>query len=242
MPHRCRLIKLNGKKFDGILALYGYESPNYIGHGRFGCCYQVIKNNQEFVFKVFDKNTVKRRKQKVLNEGRILKALNHPGMPAFIENIEGDGVFGLIMEKKSGSALSQFEEMGITFSVEQVFLMINSLIVLLDYLETKNIRHRDIQLLNLLWDSEKISLIDFGSARRISRYSSYFEPDFWGLGDVMIRLFCCSEAFSENPEDTFYRLKLPPEMIFFLKRLLYIEKPFDSFHTIKKQLPDLLHR
>ncbi|MDI3535538.1 MAG: hypothetical protein PWP30_20 [Eubacteriaceae bacterium] len=229
-------------KIRYTLALYGYESPIFIGTGRFGKCYSTKKNNRDYLFKIFEKNLVKRRKQKALNEGRLLKQLSHPGIPAFIETIERDGMLGLVMEKKRGLCLSDVEDRGISFTKDQVMDIIGDLIDLLVFLETKNIRHRDIQLSNIIWQPGQLSLIDFGSARRINRFTTEFEPDYWALGDTMLRLFNSCDAYYDAEKDDFYNLCLPEELAVFLKRLIYIDRPFNSFKEIRSSYRNFCNR
>ncbi|WKY48856.1 protein kinase [Eubacteriaceae bacterium ES3] len=233
MRHLCQLMKLNGNGVTGILAYYGYENLSIIGTGRFGKCYKVRNNNHDYCLKIYKQNEVKRRKQKVLHEGRLLKQLNHAGIPRFVEMFERDGILGLVMEKKSGICLSDIEEKGLNLSSKQVNCITETLIDLLTYLECENVRHRDIQLANLIWDAERLFLIDFGSARKIKGHSIYFETDFWALGDVIIRLLSCCDVFFSPKNDAFYNLNIPESSIQFIKRLLYIEKPFQSFKEIK---------
>ncbi|WKY45826.1 protein kinase [Eubacteriaceae bacterium ES2] len=229
-------------KIKGILALYGYESPIFVGNGRFGTCYSTKKNNREYLFKVFKKNLVKRRKNRVLNEGRVLMQLCHPGIPEFIETIDCDGILGFVMEKKVGLCLSDVEDKGINLTKDQVMDIVGDLIELLVFLETKNIRHRDIQLSNLIWKPQQLSLIDFGSACQIDRFTTAFEPDFWALGDTMIRLFSICDTYYNTEKNNFYNLSLSEELVIFLKSLFYIERPFNSFKEIRTSYRNCCNR
>lgn len=228
---------LNGKTLKALISQRGYRDLKWLGMGQFGNCYLLKKNDVSYVLKIFNHNDVKRRKDKLLNEGRFLKKLSHPACPAYLETIDQDGILGLVMQKFPGNSLDFLETEDISLSEETFNSIIIQLIDILVYLENQGIRHRDIKLSNLLWDSKKLYLVDFGSARQKSPFKHAFEPDFWALGDVILRLCFSCDEFKSSHKNSFYHLNMEEDKVEFLKRLLYIKKPFNSFEEIKKSCP-----
>jgi serine/threonine-protein kinase len=232
-------MTLNGElRLQGLLSLYGYHFVKAIGSGDYGTCYDVLKNKTVYVLKVFHSNDVKRRKAKVSVEIQLIKKLKHPSIPQFIDQIDQDGLYGYIMTKIEGHTLENLMDWDYNFTKSDIFTIINQLIETLEYLDQESIIHRDIKISNMMWNHGSLFLIDFGSARKIGRKSGYFNLDFWGIGDVFCRLASASsEFFTGKHIWSIDALLMNKKQKYFIKRLLYIEKPY---HTIQ-QIADDFH-
>ncbi|WP_331554450.1 protein kinase domain-containing protein [Acetobacterium sp.] len=217
----------------GFLPMFGYGFVDILGKGDFGTCYEITQNGEAFVFKVFNQNDVKRRKSKLSLEAKLLREVRHPGIPRLLKVIDQDGVYGFVMEKKPGDTLEDTLTWGVAFSKTEIIGIISQLIEITGVIQESGICHCDINPRNILWDHGIISLIDFGSARRKSSRCLRFNQDFWGIGDVFMRLGIASRSLSTNPEDlSIDGLILSQEEKKVIKRLLAIESPYKEIRAL----------
>ena len=231
-------MKLNGRDIrtiKGALSLSGYQLSGVLGSGRFGTCYSVSRHEENFALKVFNKNDVKRRKTKIAREGKILAAIDHCAIPKMIQVIDADGIYGLIMEKKPGNSLEELINWDYDFSENEILSITTQLIAIMEYLYSLKISHRDVKHSNILWDHGKIFLIDFGSARMLSEQKRRFNADFWGIGDVFLRLALTSQEMALDGGDfSVDGLDLDDKQKNVIKRLLYIKQPYESMYAVKQ--------
>lgn len=225
-------MKLSGRRISAISgrrSLWGYHFCGGLGSGRFGQCYLVSRDGTEYVLKVFNPNDVKRRKEKLALESKWLKHINHPAIPKLVETIYHDGIYGFVMEKMPGNGLEDLLNWGYVFSRKEILTIMTQLIQVMHDLTGLNISHHDIKTANILWDKDKLSLIDFGSARKLSHLNHRFKPDFWGIGDVFMRLALSSEDMISDPNNlSVDGLRLNDQEKSVILRLLHIEKPYDN--------------
>ena len=231
-------MKLSGRRYAtlaGALALDGFQLKSRLGQGRFGECYTVSRNGNDDVLKIFNPNDVKRRKKKLARESGWLGEINHPAIPKLIKTIDRDGFYGLIMEKLPGNSLEELLDWDYDFGRVEMITIMTQLLEVLGYLASRKISHRDIKTSNILWTGRKLSLIDFGSARHIAPFNSRFNPDFWGTGDVFMRLASACPELSPNPNALgIDQLNLDAAEKYLIKRLLYLEKPYADFDEVQK--------
>jgi len=229
IPYQWMTLSGNILTIKGLLPMFGYDLDGILGAGDFGTCYNINSNGEAFVFKVFNQNDVKRRKSKLSLEARLLNEVNHPGIPRPIKVIDQDGIYGFVMEKRPGNTLDDLLSQGIAFSKPEIINIISQLIDLNKALVASFICHGDMSTKNILWDHGSISLIDFGSARRKSPDDPRINPDFWGIGDVFMRLALASQELLLNPADlSINDLNLSAGEKNVIKRLLAIEGPYKN--------------
>ncbi|MEP0858126.1 pentapeptide repeat-containing protein [Trichocoleus sp. DQ-U1] len=97
-------------------------------------------------------------------EIQLLRCLNHPSIPQYLDSFETPSGFCLVQEYKPASSLSTSRH----FTPEEVKRIAVSLLEVLVYLQQQNppIIHRDIKPENILVDEQlKVYLVDFGLAR-----------------------------------------------------------------------------
>jgi uncharacterized protein YjbI with pentapeptide repeats len=99
-------------------------------------------------------------------EIRVLRQLNHPCIPRYLDSFETPTGFCLVQEYKKASSLAQ----GRYFSVEEITKIAIEILKVLIYLQEQNppVIHRDLKPENILVDRAnglKVYLIDFGFAR-----------------------------------------------------------------------------
>ncbi|KNZ40956.1 protein kinase domain-containing protein [Acetobacterium bakii] len=217
----------------GVLSLYGYHFCDILGSGDFGTCYEISRNGEAYVLKVFKHNHVKRRKSKLFMEIDLLNKVNHPGIPKIFKVIDKDGVFGFIMEKMPGHTLSDLINWDYAFSKIEIVGIMSQLIQMIETLHAADISHRDIKTTNILFFHGTISLIDFGSAKIFHSQTRNGNPDFWGIGDVFMRLALIAPEISLNPQDVLIEsLNLSPGEKTVIKRLLCIEGSYADIKTL----------
>jgi len=120
-------------------------------------------------------------KQATLNLGEreaiFLRQLDSEHFPKVYETWTGDGFSVAVIEKIKGSPLEEVKH-----EFQQNLLKMNNLIddiiIILELLHLKSIRHRDIRMDNLLFRNEKLVLIDFGWAESFD--SKISTPPFLG--------------------------------------------------------------
>lgn len=232
-------MRLSGSRIRtlrGTLARDRFVLVKPLGQGRFGSCFLVSRESSDYVLKIFNPNDVKRRKEKLTRESKLLKRIAHPAIPKLIQILDQDGFYGLVMEKMPGPSLADLLEWDHSFRKTEITAIVAQLITVMDYLARLNISHRDIKTDNILWTGEQLSLIDFGTASGVSRSNSRFNPDCWGLGDVFLRLAAnCDEMTASSNDFSLAQLNLTPAQREVIKRLLYIKKPYRDFHTLTKE-------
>ncbi|HEY4490478.1 MAG TPA: serine/threonine-protein kinase, partial [Acidobacteriota bacterium] len=116
-------------------------------------------------------------------EARVLKHLDHPRIPKFIEfftvPVEGETRAYLVQEFIEGSNLAELIRDGKHFSEREVIRIGLQVAEILDYLHTFSppIIHRDIKPSNIILDKEgKAYLIDFGAVRDKILHMQKTEP------------------------------------------------------------------
>jgi len=115
-------------------------------------------------------------------EAEILKRVNHPQVPKFVESFSLAGVNYLVQEYVEGLPLSSLVYTGQLFSEAEVREFIRQLLDILNVLHNPANRkdaviHRDLRLSNLMLSGDKIYLIDFGMARFMDSGQFPFYPD-----------------------------------------------------------------
>ncbi len=95
------------------------------------------------------------------NEIKILKSLNHPQIPKYIDSFQTDNAFYLVQEFIEGEELSTQK----VYSEKEIIDIAKQILSILVYLQGLDLPlvHHDLKPENTLIDSEgKIYLVDFG--------------------------------------------------------------------------------
>jgi serine/threonine protein kinase len=94
-----------------------------------------------------------------LNESKFLSKLNHQYIQKYIDSHTKEGVHYLETEYFKGDTLENLK-----LSSNEITIIQSQMLEVLSYLTTKNIKHGDINVSNVMFDGGSILLIDFETA------------------------------------------------------------------------------
>ena len=101
-------------------------------------------------------------------EARVLQALSHPMLPAYVDHFEEDGALYLVMEKMEGESLAAIRRRGAPFSEGDVVRLLHDAAKALDYLHGRAppVIHRDLKPGNVIRRPDgSFAFVDFGAVR-----------------------------------------------------------------------------
>ena len=174
-----------------VIRVNDYKLIKLIGKGTFGEVYLTsnINNSEIYATKRIEinKDQNKTTSKYLLNEIKIMQALNHPNLIKLHNLYRTNNHFYFIMDYCNGGSLSSILDayklrFGKPFSQEIIQHFMIQIVDGLKYIHSKNIIHRDIKLDNILLNfdniedknnlnllSAKIKIIDFGLATILSK-------------------------------------------------------------------------
>jgi serine/threonine protein kinase len=106
------------------------------------------------------------KRQALLNEIKVLLAVQHPNIVHYFHSERGgDGEVHIFMELCAGGSLANLLSSGTIVDVAEAAVMMEQIIAALEYMHvTHNLAHRDLKPANVLLSGGKIKLADFGTA------------------------------------------------------------------------------
>lgn len=160
-----------------------YRVEEKIGGGGMGVVYKAkdLKSGEKVALKVLERRISQVAViKKFIEEGKILRKLNHPNVVRFIESGEHHGILYIAMEYLEGESLEQVSQKSDNFPFE---LGINlkiaeEVLKALSYIHNQSVIHRDIKPSNIMILGGKktlkgeikegmIKLMDFGIAKEV---------------------------------------------------------------------------
>jgi serine/threonine protein kinase len=213
-----------------------YRIIRRIGEGRYGVCFLAESSGRKVILKKLKPGFFKQNPTINPYEAEILAQLHHDGIPGFLGMVNEKGFFGLALEHKNGETIEDllFREKR-SFAMSEIVIIGSRLLAIIGYLHDRGIIHRDVRTPNVLIDGDRVSLVDFGLARRedYPRYTR--EMDYSYLGDLLLHLLYSSYVKPRGKGRSWYEeLALTDSQRVFLKRLLRLEKPFQSVPEITR--------
>ncbi|CAD8045470.1 unnamed protein product [Paramecium primaurelia] len=236
-----------------------YNIGSHISKGQNSYCYEFIQNNDDklnYVVKLIKREQIGDLNQ-LYNELNILKILNHPGLPKFIEFFKTNNTYYIVMERIEGQKLSRLNS---TTKQQLSLIQIQQIIIeclkILQYLAQIQVIHRDIQPDNIIYDQKlqnaSVKLIDFakatiiGTDQKILGTPGFIAPeilkenkcstdsDMFSLGCVFYKLLVKQDLFQGvNREEI---MKENQKCLFNLKNLQLIRIPQSAQHLLSQML------
>ena len=194
----------------------------------------------------------------VSNELKILSEISHPGIPKFLGFNQDDNFLYFALEYLNGGDLFSLLRAKINFSIEDSTFYLAQIILILEYLHSKDIIYRNLKPENLLIRKNGyLKLTAFELAKKLEggrTYTmcgtpeylapeiilckAYGKPvDFWALGVILYEMIAGIDPFSDEDTLNVYQN--------ILQRKLEFSSDFDddSKSLIKHLLePDLSKR
>eukprot|EP01102_Stenamoeba_stenopodia_P019877 TRINITY_DN7598_c0_g1_i1.p1 TRINITY_DN7598_c0_g1~~TRINITY_DN7598_c0_g1_i1.p1 ORF type:complete len:522 (+),score=113.56 TRINITY_DN7598_c0_g1_i1:345-1910(+) len=210
-----------------------YDLRDTLGSGAFATVRLGISRatGEKFAIKIIDKkkfqmNNGCQRKDALMDEVKILMAVNHPNIIGIKEMFDTPKTLYLVLELVTGGELfDQIIKVG-RYTEEQARELMSQMLEAVEYLHSQGIAHRDLKPENILLKSKTdqiIKLSDFGLSRIIGEGSfmktlcgtpQYLAPevltkadqkggyglevDMWSLGVIMYILLCGYPPFDDQ--------------------------------------------
>jgi serine/threonine protein kinase len=213
-----------------------------LGEGKFGTCYLATDEKSLFTLKLLKKKKYQKNPNKAKFEEDILKALSHEAIPRFIRKIDDETLIGFVLEYKQGINLeTMIFSQGYVFTRNEIYNMVKQLIDILKYLHGEGVVHRDIRLPNILFNDNRIYLVDFGLARWMD--SKNFKPDrdFLCLGRFLLQLYYASVMDKPKKSRPRYEeLSLSSNELTFLKKLMGNEKGYKNISEVEMDFEEIV--
>ena len=160
-----------------------YKMLSVLGKGSMGITYQAenLENKETIAIKAISLRRLVEAKQLELleREVEILKKLNHPGIPQYLDYFEVDSdtdlVFYLVQQLAPGKNLDEWVKEGWRGTEEEIKAIAEQMLNILIYLHELEppVIHRDIKPQNIIRSPEgKIFLVDFGAVQN-AYYSTF---------------------------------------------------------------------
>lgn len=185
----------------------GYRVTGAIGAGAFGIAFRAKaqEGENEVLLKLVDNPEGKGAEELLWPEAAALSKCEHPGIPAWLGVTRGEaGEYFMVQSLMPGVSLASMLAMNRvlnrwragahTFSMQEICLIGEGLIDILEHAFSRGVMHGDVRAANVLFDGNRVSLVDFGLA-------CFFEPplaqavfetddmiDRMGLADTLLFL------------------------------------------------------
>lgn len=228
---KCRKLRYNGKQFSD------YTIERFLGEGKYGIAFLgKSSTDQTVIIKKFKKRFFKKSIENHYIEAVILSKLDDSRIPKLLGIINEKEFYGFILEYINGSTIKEMLfKYKYRFTTEEIFTIVIKLISIIKYIHENGIVHKDISTSNVIFNENKVYLIDFGLARWQDNNLYPFNLDFSFLGDFLLYLLYSSfETKDKHINLPWYKeLNLNSGQKLFLKRLLGLEVPYSSIQEIE---------
>jgi cGMP-dependent protein kinase len=198
-----------------------------LGEGKFG--YVTLVHNMKNLFAIKAVNKKAADRQKILinylkKERQILLSLDHQFIVKLVKTMKNDGFIFYLMEYVNGIPLSNYLETRPENKLrnkEETQFFIATLLIIMDYLNSKKIAHRDIKPDNIMMDERGyLKMIDFGTALVLKDFTNTivgtphyiapeillgkgysFSADYWSIGITAFEIYFNKYPYGHQATD-----------------------------------------
>lgn len=244
---------------NGLIVRNRYQIISFIGRGSYGLAY---KATDLLDGKVVVVKQLRRRKRKIGKdffdrEANMLSSLNHAAIPKLIDLFEEDKTSFLVMEYVEGKNVEEliFYE-GKQYDENTSFHILFRVLKVVDFIHKNGIIHRDLRLPNILFNGEKVCIIDFGLAvfcdekdshslesmpleKRLYREIST-SSDFYALGHFLLFLLYSSFKTTTRKKRSWEEeLDISDDAKRIIRKLLKINQGYQNANEIMIDIQNL---
>jgi cGMP-dependent protein kinase len=198
-----------------------------LGEGKFG--YVTLVHNSKNIFAIKAVNKKAADKQKILinyfkKERQILLSLDHQFIVKLVKTMKNEDFIFYLMEYVNGITLGSYLESRSDSKLrnkEETQFYIGTLLIIMDYLNSKKITHRDIKPDNIMIDERGyLKMIDFGTAVILKDFTNTivgtphyiapeillgkgysFSADYWSIGITAYEIYFNRYPFGYQATD-----------------------------------------
>ncbi|RHZ46545.1 hypothetical protein Glove_615g24 [Diversispora epigaea] len=209
-----------------------YKLLRVLGEGGFGKCYEAKKGNgQVFAIKVLSKLKLRGKestKERITNEIKIHKAMNHPNIVSFYDYFEDINFVYIVMELCENKTLADMLRKRRFLTEAEVRYYMLQILDACNYMHQNMMIHRDLKLANLFLSADmRVKIGDFGLTAKlnlmgdkktsmcgtvdymapeiIGRIGHSFEVDLWSIGVIMYIMLYGIPPFHKNRHSQIFR-------------------------------------
>jgi cGMP-dependent protein kinase len=217
-------ISLQDNFLTNLENLYFIKS---IGEGKFGSVSLVHNEKYQYAIKAVCRKSAEQQRILIkyfLKERSILLKLDHPLVVKLVKTMKNDNYIFYLMEYVNGIVLSKYLENRLENRIRNKYetqFYVASILLVVDYLNSKSIAHRDLKPDNTMIDEKGyLKVIDFGTSVIIKDFTSTitgtphyiapevllgrgysFSADYWSIGILAFEIYFNYYPFGNKATD-----------------------------------------